>query len=197
MLLDGSGPVTGPVLYAVPQQQRAIFKTTTRLWSCPPPDISTLGFLLGCYLYHSHKMEAIARNALRMSTSPFADFTQSTLTFKIDDGVPVLDETGNYAAPSRTITVKAFLEQSKRQGKAESTIGELRNLVHVEGHCVEPMQMPPELEPGMSAIATVNGVDGRFVLSLVLPDPVSAAGEAVGDQIKGTFEVTGNRGNFA
>lgn len=129
-------------------------------------------------------------------SSPFSSFELSTLTFRLGGGTPTLDETGNFAAPGKTLEVKAFLSPKNRQGRDQVIPGEVLNQAEVEGRFVEPFKRPPELLAGMRADAVVNGVQGSFVLGLSLPDPLGVA-EQLGDPIAGTFSVTANRGSFS
>ncbi|MFH7241778.1 MAG: hypothetical protein ACHWZW_02905 [Spirulina sp.] len=130
-----------------------------------------------------------------MSQSPFAGFNLSTLIFQIGDGVPDVDETGNFVAPARTMTVKAFLMPANRQGRIQMVPGEILNQQELVGRFVEPFRQPADLLPGMRAEAVVNGIHGSFVLALSVPDSLGI-GDQLGDPITGLFSVTTNRGSF-
>ncbi len=138
-------------------------------------------------------------------TSPFAEFANATLTFKVPADAINYDGTFNFdgdntAASLSTnqlgnpegriipLVVTAMLRKSNRQPINILNPGSDTDLILLTGRCINPIALPPEIVVQSVAEAVVDGVAGEFVLNANIQSPFVPR-EVLGQAIEGYFRV--------
>jgi hypothetical protein len=117
--------------------------------------------------------------------SPLAN---ATLVWSVASGYAVDSETGNYTSISSGVTYYASLKQ-KRNPQYDYLLGADSTAVYMEGRLTGPLALSG-ITPGSSAVATINGREGRFEL---LPNEQIAEHywQFLGTPIRGIFRLVG------
>jgi hypothetical protein len=117
--------------------------------------------------------------------SPLAN---ATLVWSVASGYAVDSETGNYTSISSGVTYYASLKQ-KRNPQYDYLLGADSTAVYMEGRLTGPLALSG-ITPGSSAVATINGREGRFEL---LPNEQIADHywQFLGTPIRGIFRLVG------
>jgi hypothetical protein len=117
--------------------------------------------------------------------SPLAN---ATLVWSVASGYAVDSETGNYTSISSGVTCYASLKQ-KRNPQYDYLLGADSTAVYMEGRLTGPLALSG-ITPGSSAVATINGREGRFEL---LPNEQIAEHywQFLGTPIRGIFRLVG------
>lgn len=117
--------------------------------------------------------------------SPLAN---ATLVWSVASGYAVDSETGNYTSISSGVTYYASLRQ-KRNPQYDYLLGADSTAVYMEGRLTGPLALSG-ITPGSSAVATINGREGRFEL---LPNEQIAEHywQFLGTPIRGIFRLVG------
>jgi hypothetical protein len=117
--------------------------------------------------------------------SPLAN---ATLVWSVASGYAVDSETGNYISLSSGVTYYASLKQ-KRNPQYDYLLGADSTAVYMEGRLTGPLALSG-ITPGSSAVATINGREGRFEL---LPNEQIADHywQFLGTPIRGIFRLVG------
>ena len=118
-------------------------------------------------------------------TSPFADFANATLTFKVP-GSTVTNNLGNPEGAVTELVVKAMLRKSNRQPTNILNPGSDVDLVLLTGRCVEPIALPLAIVAESVAIANIEGQVGEFTLNAGIQSPYVPK-EILGQAIEGYF----------
>jgi hypothetical protein len=138
-------------------------------------------------------------------TSPFAEFANATLTFKVPakainyDGNFNFDGSNTSASLSTNqlgnpegrvipLVVTAMLRKSNRQPTNILNPGSDIDLVLLTGRCINPIALPPEIVVQSVAEAVIDGVAGEFVLGANIQSPFLLK-EILGQAIEGYFRV--------
>lgn len=120
-------------------------------------------------------------------TTPFASFTNATLTFQRKVGVETVDALGNVRADTVDFVVTAYLKEVKTTSKNQMDWeGGLDNAIAVEGRCVSPANLPADITPGTKAIAIIGGIAGEFYYEGSIPSALGTDA-ILGGKIKGRF----------
>ncbi|BDA74372.1 hypothetical protein CAL7716_085380 [Calothrix sp. PCC 7716] len=135
-------------------------------------------------------------------TSPFAQFKNAELLFKVPDGTYTTNSAGNRISGTKILKIEALLKQSKDKGDLakyakdiEAFAGADSYAFLLEGYLVAPTIYPTELEFLTEADATVTLLaglpkQGRFKLLPVVDSPYLIATEInLTTPIKGIFRV--------
>jgi len=129
-----------------------------------------------------------------MSSSPFFDFVNATLTFKVP-GVVTLDASGNPSSASTELIVKAMLTGDRRQAANFLRMGTGVDLIPVTGRCIEPLSLPSGLVADSVAIALIGNQVGEFILSGAIQSPYYPV-TILGQRIVGNFRLKKIWGDF-
>ena len=129
-----------------------------------------------------------------MSSSPFFDFVNATLTFKVP-GAITLDPSGNPFSTSTQLIVKAMLTGDRRQAANFLRMGTGVDLIPLTGRCIEPLQLPPGLVADSVAIALIGDQVGEFILSGSIQSPYYP-GTLLGQKLVGNFRLKNIWGDF-
>lgn len=119
--------------------------------------------------------------------SPFPALVHnSTLTFAAETGELVTDiDTGNqYPQRASTDIICYLKEDSKPKALYYPGIDASEQLF--EGYCVNPMTLPPGVNHGDVATATINGTEGTFVLEESVGQ-LELVKQIAGAKIRGEF----------
>jgi len=114
-------------------------------------------------------------------SSPFVDFVNATLTFKVP-GVITLDDSGNPSSVPTELIVKVSIKRDRKQASEFLRLGTGADLVPVTGRCVDPLELPPGLVAGAVAIAQISDQSGEFILGGSIQSPyypVTLLGQAI------------------
>lgn len=118
-------------------------------------------------------------------SSPFADgFTLHELALTL------ASESGGYGLPpagAATVAVAVTLRVRSRQ-QPEALAGQAeRDVLELEGRCVQPMTLPAGVGAGSTAALAVGGRWGTLTLEPELPSPIPEVEAALGQRITGTW----------
>ena len=118
-----------------------------------------------------------------MST-PFAAFANAVIVFQRATAPPTIDALGNPSADTVDFVLTAYVKPSG--SKTTEFPGGQDNAIAIEGRCVSPLALPPDIVPGVAAEALISGIPGDFYLEASIP---SAFGTdtLLGGKIKGKF----------
>jgi len=120
----------------------------------------------------------------------FSAFANATLTFKRQVGSVTIDALGNRSVSTQDFVITAYLKEVSSNRQQEKDFdGGLDNVIAVEGRCVEPATLPPDIVPGMMASAVIGGKVGEFYLEPALPSAFGTVEATLGDKLKGRFVV--------
>ena len=86
----------------------------------------------------------------------------ATLVFHVASGYALDAETGNYVPMATGVVHYASLRQ-KRDPRFDYLLGADQTAVYMEGRLTSPLALSG-VTPGDSALATINGREGRFEL---------------------------------
>lgn len=121
-------------------------------------------------------------------TSPFADFVNAILTFKVPSTTAV-NSLGNPEGAVTEFVVKAMLKRNaNRQPTNILSPGSDVDLVLLRGRCVDPIALPLAIVAESVAIAEIDDMVGEFTLSAIVQSP-SVPKEVLGQAIEGYFRV--------
>lgn len=136
-------------------------------------------------------------------TSPFAQFKNAELIFKVPDGTYTTNSAGNRVSGAKSLKIEALLKQSKDKGDLakyakdiEAFAGADSYAFLLEGYLVEPMVYPSELEfltEADAAVTLIAGLPklGKFKLLPVIDSPyLVTSGINLTTPIKGIFRVS-------
>lgn len=112
----------------------------------------------------------------------------ATLVFSVASGYALDSDTGNYVPMSSGATFHASLKQ-KRNPQYDQLLGADNTAVYMEGRLTNPLTLSG-VTFGDSALATINGREGRFEL---LPNEQIAEHywQFLGTPIRGIFRLVG------
>ena len=112
----------------------------------------------------------------------------ATLVFHVASGYAFDSETGNYVPVATGVVHYASLRQ-KRDPRFDYLLGADQTAVYMEGRLTSPLALSG-VTPGDSALATINGREGRFEL---LPNEEIAIHywQFLGTPIRGIFRLIG------
>ncbi len=126
-------------------------------------------------------------------TSPFADFANAEITFKVASATASgVDRLGNPAIATTDLVVTAMLKEKRSQ--PQGLPGTDRASIVLEGYLVSPLQLPSSLEMGsvgeilLKKDATTT-IKGKFTLMPAIANPVLVAENIVElSKIKGLLQ---------
>lgn len=134
--------------------------------------------------------------------SPFTQFKNAELIFKVPDGTYTINSAGNRISGAKSLKIEALLKESKSKGDLakyaqdiEAFAGADSYAFLLEGYLVDPMVYPPELEfltEADATVALVSGLpkQGKFKLLPLIESPyLIATGINLTTPIKGIFRV--------
>jgi len=121
--------------------------------------------------------------------SAFAPWGNTELIFKVPNTTLSVDQaTGNYTYGEITIEYLAYLKIQQPNWKTSS--GTDQTTYNVSGRLLSPSTLDPRIVNGSQALATHNGVKGRFELVIDLSMPAASSPD-LKQPISGIFRVTG------
>lgn len=127
-----------------------------------------------------------------MTTSPFADYANSTLVFQVATGSLEPDSKGNLRPGTSTIELEALLQQ-KRDPNRESRPGVDTSAIWVEGYITSvtgqtSLVIPSSVTPDSPCQCVWQGRNGRFYLEFQARNPYLAALQIdLVEKLKGYF----------
>ncbi|HEY9697019.1 MAG TPA: hypothetical protein V6D10_07135 [Trichocoleus sp.] len=129
-----------------------------------------------------------------MSDSPFADFVNATLKFKVAGaGALTPDSRGNLRPTDAIVQVTAMLDKAKPP-ETTSRPGVDGTAIYLEGFVVDsgqanPLELPSVCTPASECEAIWDGKAGQFLIEPVSRSPWGYE-ESTGDEIRGWFVVS-------
>jgi len=130
-----------------------------------------------------------------MST-PFSSFQNATLTFKVQGSEPVYGDYGHLVSDLQSFVVKAYLRQSARP-QPSLFDGANQEDIFVEGRCISPLTLHPDIQPEVFADAVVNGASYKFRYQPAVASPFFAENQILGQKIEGYLIRTTTMGGDA
>lgn len=120
-----------------------------------------------------------------MST-PFANFANATVTFKIRSSEPVVGAYGHLEDNLIDYSVRCFLQEKNHRQISNNLMEDAsQEEIYVEGRCIEPKRLSPDIQSEVLGDAIVNGISYKFRLSLSLASAFFAEDEILGQKING------------
>lgn len=117
-------------------------------------------------------------------TTPFATFANATVTFKVRSSTPTYGEYGHLVDDLIDYSVVCFLQQ--RKPPMSNLMNEAnQEEIYVEGRCISPKRLSPDIQPEVLGNATLNGVEYKFRYAPSLPSPFFSEDEILGQRING------------
>lgn len=122
-------------------------------------------------------------------TNNLRPLANATLVWQVASGYVLDSETGNYVPASSGVTYYATLRQT-RNPQYDYLLGADNTAVFMEGKLTNPLSFASGIVPGSTAVATINGREGRFEL---LPNEQIAEEywQFLGKPIRGIFRLVG------
>lgn len=119
----------------------------------------------------------------------YAPWGNAQLAFEVATSKATLDQTtGNYIFGQTTLEYLAAVTIQRPDWK--SSPGSDQALYAVSGRLLSPSTLDPRITNGSQAVATINGLIGRFELIFDL-NMDQAARIDIRQMVQGTFRVTG------
>ncbi len=122
-----------------------------------------------------------------MST-PFAAFANAVIVFQRQTAPPTIDALGNPTAETIDFVLTAYVKgagSTAGTGSKEFPGGQ-DNAIAIEGRCVSPLALPPDIVPGVAAEALIAGIPGEFHLEATIPSAFGTD-SLLGAKLKGKF----------
>ena len=123
----------------------------------------------------------------------------ATLTFQVSTGEKEIDEFGNVRSLVQPLVVQCSLKERASnlrtlRDATNTDRASLATVVALEGRCVSPKKLPSTLKPGAKAQATIGGIEGTFTLEPIVQTAYTQVTEALGEKIRGGFELRSTYG---
>lgn len=118
-----------------------------------------------------------------MST-PFANFANATVTFKVRSNEPVVGVYGHLENNLIDYSVRCFLVQKKPPISQLINEGNQEE-IYVEGRCIEPKRLSLDIQPEVLGDASLNGVNYKFRLAPSITSAFFDEDEILGQKING------------
>lgn len=123
----------------------------------------------------------------------------ATLTFQVPTGETAIDALGNVRTLTQPLVVRASLRERQSNlrtlpAATETDRASSATMLALEGRCIEPKKLPIELLPGAKASAVIDGRQGDFTLEPIVQTVYVQVTEALGEKIRGGFEVRSTYG---
>lgn len=116
--------------------------------------------------------------------SPFTAFANATITFKIGTGEPTYGEFGHLVDELEDFEVTCFLVE-KKKSQTDPFDGASQDDIYVEGRCIKPLLLSPDIRSDALGEAIVDGVPFQFRYVATLPSPFFAENKIIGEKIQG------------
>lgn len=125
-------------------------------------------------------------------TSPFADFANAEITFKIASGSAGSDRFGNPQPQTADLVVAAMLKE--KRGQSQGFPGADRASMILEGFLVSPLELPSEI--GVGSVGEIRlkrdsqtTIVGKFTILPAIANPILVA-ESITElsKIRGIFQ---------
>jgi hypothetical protein len=117
-------------------------------------------------------------------TTPFTTFANATVTFKVRSGVPEYNEYGHLEDNLIDFPVVCFLTQKKKP--MSNLMNEAnQNEIYVEGRCITPKSLSPDILPESLGDATLDGIDYKFRLQSAISSPFFSEVDILGQKLEG------------
>lgn len=123
-----------------------------------------------------------------MSSSPFAPFANSMLTFSVLSTTSTIDPvTGNHIfSDGDLLVISAKLRENSR-AVVQRLPGVHPSAIYLEGNAVSPMQVSDRIKPESRGSAVWGKYAGSFVILFAGQSPYGTE-KILGDRISGWFE---------